>query len=340
MSLLNEMLQDLAKQKSVIEHKTVYTAVAAPKKAKSIPNLILVGLMVLAVGLFFHLISKQSKELFTRDKAAVDTTVLNNTGVNHSTLLPIPLSIPIKDEPSYIESIDSPASSFIVLDTAEQANQWTDKQRTNLSELNDDSVRIKKVYAPQTIDEWRNAQLNKALKAIDEGLDQQAIATLQQVVDKIPTASDARQNLAVLYLYNNEYNNAARTVDEGLKYAPADAALITVKARLALDQGDANTAVDVLSRHKPSINVHPDYYGTLAAALQSLGRIVEAGSIYKALIQIEPTNGQYWLGYAIALEHNQKANEAIQAYNQASQKSDSDPSVREYAEDRLKILQG
>lgn len=246
---------------------------------------------------------------------------------------------------SYIEPVDSPFSTFTVLDLDEGTNDWADNQDLNewnevLEGASTSAVKINKVYTPQTLDEWRNAELNKALKAVDEGFDAEAIVILQKVLEKIPTASDVRENLAVLYLYNNDYVNADKMVNEGLKYAPANAALITIKARLSLDQGKADLAVKLLSHYKPSMNVYPDYYGTFAAALQSQGRIVEAGSIYKALLQVEPNNGQYWLGYAIALEHNNKANEARQAYLQASQKADSDPSIREYAEDRLKTLQG
>lgn len=85
---------------------------------------------------------------------------------------------------------------------------------------------------------------------------------------------------------------------------------------------------------------YPDFYGTLAAALQSVGRVLEAGSLYRSLIQVDPNDGRYWLGYAIALEHNNKANQAIAAYIRASQNPDSEPTVRDYAENRLKILQG
>jgi MSHA biogenesis protein MshN len=347
MSLLNEMLHDLAKQKSAPRNATLYTTLSTPKRSKSHPTLVLVCLMVLTVSLFFYLVNKQKRDKNKTQIIGITTTVRESTP-SGSIIASIPQERSLKEEQpltkvSYIEPIDSPSSTFIVLDTEESANHLADDQE--LIDLNavleaESTPAINKVYAPQTLDEWRNTELNKALKAIDEGFDDDAIALLQKILDKIPTASDVRENLAVLYLYNNDYVNAAKMVNEGLKYAPTDAALITIKARVALDKGSAEQAVNILSHYKPSMTSYPDYYGTLAAALQSQGRIVEAGSIYKALLQVEPSNGQYWLGYAMALEHNHKGNEAIQAYMQASQKSDSDPSIREYAEDRLKTLQG
>lgn len=345
MSLLNEMLHDLAKQKTRPHHATVFSTLPPRKKSLSMPNIALASIMVISVCLFFYLSHKQKKispaPAIEMSKAPIDTTK------SISIVAPLTLSASPQEEApitdlSYIEPIDSPTSTFTVLEGQESDNDWAlNSQANEWADISDKpTVKIKKIYAPQTLDEWRNAQLNKALKAIDEGLDDKAIALLQQILDKIPTASDARENLAVLYLYNDDYVNAAKMVSEGLKYAPANAALITIKARLSLDKGKAEQAVKILSEHKPSMSSYPDYYATLAAALQSQGRLSESGGIYKALLQVEPNNAQYWLGYAIALEHHNKMNEAMQAYNQASQKSDNDPSVREYAEDRLKTLQG
>jgi MSHA biogenesis protein MshN len=360
MSLLNEMLHDLAKQKPTTQKATLFTTLSPPKRAKSISSILLVCLIVLTISLFFYLINQHKKvkkpsigksTIIVKQgsqNVSKETSSVSEATPRISIVAPFVLEETAKQEQpttkvSYIEPIDSPSSSFMVLDTPEDTNDWGNNQELNdLNEAlaEESTVKINKVYTPQTLDEWRNTELNKALKSIDDGFDVEAIAILQKIVEKIPTASDARENLAVLYLYNNDYASAAKIVNEGLKYAPANAALITIKARLSLDQGNADQAVKILSRYKPSIAAYPDYYGTFAAALQSQGRIAEAGSIYKALLQVEPNNGQYWLGYAIALEHNQKANEAIQAYTQASQKTDSDPSVREYAEDRLKTLQG
>lgn len=64
MSLLNEMLHDLAKQKAVSQKAplfTTFTTVARPKQAKSIPTIVLVGLMVFAISLFYFF-NKQIKK--------------------------------------------------------------------------------------------------------------------------------------------------------------------------------------------------------------------------------------------------------------------------------------
>ena len=220
----------------------------------------------------------------------------------------------------------------------EPFNDWADTQNEIQNEPLTSSVN--KVYTPLTLEEWHDAQLNKAIKAIEDGFDERAVEILEAILIKMPNAVDVRENLASLYLSFGDYARTTRIVSEGLKYSPADAALITIKARLLLDQGKAEEAIKLLSGFRPALSSYPDFYGTLAAALQSEGRVMEAGSLYKALIQVDPDNGQYWLGYGISLEHNHKLNQAIEAYTKAIQNPDSDPSVRNYAENHLKTLQG
>lgn len=247
---------------------------------------------------------------------------------------------------SYIEPASSPASFRVALQfpTAEEelANEQLPKESLDtLDEIQSEALAyVNKVYTPLTLKEWHAGQLNKALKAIDEGFDEKAVEILEAILIKIPNAVDARENLAAIYLSSGDYARTAKIVNEGLKLSANDITLITIKARLLLDQGKAGQAIKLLSGYRPALDAYPDFYGTLAAALHSEGRVMEAGSIYRALIQVDPDNGQYWLGYGISLEHHHQSNQAIQAYNKAIQNPDSDPSVRRHAELRLKTLLG
>ena len=109
---------------------------------------------------------------------------------------------------------------------------------------------------------------------------------------------------------------------------------------LLLEQGKSVESLELVTRYQPVMSTYPDFYGVMAAAFQAEGRIREAGTLYKSLIQVDPNNGQYWLGYAISLEHNHESTQAIAAYTRASQSPDSESVVRAYAENRLKTLQG
>lgn len=339
MSLLNEMLQDLAKREPVKQVPQLLHPATAPSKNARI---IIVFLCIFALSLFVCTIVMLNKPV-------VENTVeREKPAISEPIIVPVTAKIPsINMEvqqvviTSYIEPLSSPSSYRVALEQPVETKlplEWEQVQAELQSEALTASVN--KVYTPLTLEEWHDAQLNKALTAIDNGLDERAVEILETVLVKMPAASDIRENLASLYLSSGDYANTTRIVDEGLKYARSDAALLTIKARLLLDQGRAGQAIKLLLGYRPELRAFPDFYGTLAAALQSEGRIREAGSLYKTLIQVDPDNGQYWLGYGIALEHDHKPNQAIEAYGKAIANPDSDPSVRNYAETRLKTLQG
>ncbi|KTD05586.1 tetratricopeptide repeat protein [Fluoribacter gormanii] len=339
MSLLNEMLHDLAKQKHTKQATHLYMPV--PFRNKGGGKKVLLGLALVAFTLFLFLLHKHSAKMNFQATQSVSEAEINSFDATIK-LEPIAqAAVTTVLEPvnlvSYIEPLASVASQRVViqLPTATDAlSNWVDNQGEPSAAV------INKVYTPQTIEEWHDAQLNKALEAIDKGFDQEAITLLREILIRVPNASDVRENLASLYLTYGDFAQAAEIVNEGLRYTPTDTALITIKARLFLDQGKAMEAINLLSKYRPSMMSYPDFYGTLAAALQSEGRILESGSIYRSLIQIDPNDGRYWLGYAIALEHNNKVNQAIEAYLRASQNPESEPTVRDYAENRLKVLQG
>jgi MSHA biogenesis protein MshN len=224
---------------------------------------------------------------------------------------------------------------------ANSSNQWVNFN-AETADLADSisTALVNKVYAPLSVEEWHDTQMNKVLAAIDEGADARATELLKTILIKTPQSVDARESLASIHLNNGNLSEASAIIEQGLSYMPANPSLLTIKARIFLEQGRSQEAIALLSRHHPSLARFPDYYGTLAAALQSEGRIVDAGSLYKALLQVEPDNSQYWLGYGMALEYNNKKNQAIEAYNRVTQGFEGDPAVRDYAENRLKTLQG
>lgn len=343
MSLLNEMLHDLAKQKHANQAIPLFMPTLPQNGGRSKKIILLFCFFVIAVVFYFFLFNKHTEMNIKKVESTYKTKeILLNTEINSENMIQqTPAAAVILPEQvnliSYIEPLTSSTSQRVAIQlpgAKDRLNDWVDNQGEP------SSTGVNKVYAPQTIEEWHDAQLNKALQAIDKGFDEEAIALLQEILVKVPNASDVRENLASLYLTYGNFAQAAEVVNEGLRYAPADAALITIKARILLDEGKASDAISLLSKYRPSMMSYPDFYGTLAAALQSVGRVLEAGSLYQSLIQVDPNDGRYWLGYAIALEHNNKANQAIAAYIRATQNPDSDPTVRDYAENRLKVLQG
>jgi len=213
-------------------------------------------------------------------------------------------------------------------------------QNPDFSSEPDGKNGINKVFTSMTAEELHEYQLNQALEAIEAGNDPEAIRLLELVLAKFPQSVEARESLAAIYLARADLPNAMRVLDDGLQLTPNSVALSTMKARLLFEQDQTKEALALLQHFNPNIQTDPDFYGLMAAVLQSLGRVNDAGSLYKSLVEIEPSNGQYWLGYGIALEQKRATQQAIAAYKRASESYNVESPVRVYAENRLKILQG
>jgi MSHA biogenesis protein MshN len=352
MSLLNDMLHDLAKQtpSKLVAPQLMPAKTKKRFSTERVIKGIAVALFLTSISLFLYFETKEKPSAPTQP-ITQDIIIKEIAPDTSSQVIAVikPQGRQVAEKlDSYIEPIESWASEHSIAELEnkliEPVQGWVDTQGEPSAEsINTQSTNTEgfnKVYSQQTTEEWSNEQIKKALESIDQGFDEKAITILESVISKTPESKVARENLASLYMIYGKTNEADLVIDEGLRLAPADPALLTAKARVLIEKGQSIQAVELLSRYQPSINQFPDYYGTLAAALQSEGHILETGSIYQALIQIDSNNGQYWLGYALFLEHTKKANQAIEAYTRASQSQDSNANVRELAESRLKILQG
>ena len=355
MSLLNEMLKDLSEYKgngkATLSFIARQDSVFIDKISKYAPWLLGIFIVSLLVVLISHGIGLSKRKL-----ATTDTTVLNSSTIAvkvfdavrldtfaKTTTLPAkvttshPVQNAISSSDEVLQSRLVPIPVIHAIDNIEPVDEVINP------DLNDESAKstsINKVFSKLSGKEYHDDMLNKALFAVEAGNDTDAIRLLEHLLTKFPKSVEARESLAALYLARSQLSEAMYTLDDGLRLVPGSLTLTTMKARLLLEQDQGREAMKLLSRFNPDIHEEPDFYGLMAATLQALGRSGEAGSIYKALVQIEPSNGQYWLGYGIALEHKKATQQAVAAYKRAIQSYDVEPSVRSYAENRLKTLQG
>ena len=191
-----------------------------------------------------------------------------------------------------------------------------------------------------TLNTSNDEQLNEALEAMQRGEDPHAIDLLNAFLIEHPSSIEAREHLATIYISHQQLFEANQVLDEGLMSVPYNLALTILKARILVEQGHESQALTLLEPFHPDIHQFPEYYALLASIFETLGRTSEAGSLYQSLIRISPSNGQYWLGLGMALEHKKATQQAIEAYTRASQSENVPPLVRAMAESRLNILQG
>lgn len=111
---------------------------------------------------------------------------------------------------------------------------------------------------------------------------------------------------------------------------PSDA---TRQARDALARGEPAAALHALEGASDAESV-----ALRAAALQRLGRHVDAAALYRSLTLTDPNEAGHWVGLAISLEGQQRRDEAGAAYRRALESPGLAPTLQKYARQRLAAL--
>ncbi|KTD19886.1 tetratricopeptide repeat protein [Legionella londiniensis] len=354
MSLLNEMLKDLNETKARAKATPLYLPLHKESFLQKLPSVIpwlfatfIISLLVLLMTHGLQI--KKDKEIEGEPAAPLPSEALVQVKQQKQPATAKPAANKIQNEslgnlparndpseplffvlPSFIPGI----SQFPDEDFAAEPTLAPNAHKPILT------AAVKKTASSLSAREWHDLHLNEALQAIEEGEESHAIQLLTMILARFPASVEARESLAAIYLSRADLTKAMTILDKGLEYEPDSIILSKMKARIFFEQDKTSKALKLLARFKPDIRQDPDFYGLMAAILQSLGKNNEAGDLYKRLVEIEPSCGQYWLGYGMALEQRQAFQQAAIAYQHASQSYDVEPMVRIYAENRLKLLQG
>jgi MSHA biogenesis protein MshN len=324
MSLLNDMLRDLNSKTSPLPTFLLNPTSKKYWIRKMVPHLIFTLILIIMISIFVYELCIQSKSRLVLTSSVPPALMSQSTPLaTHD----FSMSIGPSDR---LRMDKQGASDEDPFDNRGEAEITTPTRRS----------KGLKIMSSKRSEDWYHEHLNEALEAIQNGNDQRATDLLTFILTQFPASIEARENLAALYLSHNELMDAYEILDEGLRLEPYNINFITMKARLLVEQEQPKEALTLLGKVNPDVNSAPEYYALQAAIFESLGRTNEAGSIYQSLVKVEPSNGKYWLGLGVALEHKHSTQQAIEAYKLASQSENAQPSVRAYAESRLNTLQG
>ena len=327
MSLLNDMLNDL-NSRPTPRPAILQTSSLSRHGLKQLSNAFC-WFVIISMFLFFIYVLIYGKQFTPSPTTSLDPEPASSVVHNPVNTLPSTSDVLI--------SVIAPAPIF----EEEEISDYVDESSVDTVLLeSDNELTMDEEKIKLTPEEWHDEQLNAALEALEAGAEQHATDLLTLILTRFPASIEARENLAGIYLAQGALDEAFTVLNEGLGYEPHNLSLTTMKARVLVEQGKHREALTLLLQFNPDINKSPEYYALLAALFESLGRTNEAGSVYQTLIKLDPTNGQYWLGLGIALEHKHSLQQAMEAYKRASQSENIQPAVRSYAENRLNSLQG
>lgn len=91
-------------------------------------------------------------------------------------------------------------------------------------------------------------------------------------------------------------------------------------ARLQVEMGQWDAAWRVLERSAPHAAKDAEYQGFAGTVLRQLRRAPEAAEAYRRAISLQPDDGRWWVGLALALEDAGRKKEAKQAFAAARER--------------------
>jgi len=185
----------------------------------------------------------------------------------------------------------------------------------------------------QAEDAWRQAG-----RLLEQGREHDARQRLEQALLFDPAHVAARQRLVALVLAASDLPRAEVLLREGLALHPNDPWYPRSLAQLRMQQGDFVHAAEIL---KAALAKRPDaanwalYAGTLAR-LEQPG---EAARAYREALRLDATQGNWWIGMAVALEQTSDPAAAGEAYRRALQTRLSNE-LRDFAQQKAREASG
>lgn len=199
---------------------------------------------------------------------------------------------------------------------------------------------MQKVVVPLTVDQLAEKTRTDAITLVEQGKMQEAIDVLSQSLITLPSYRPTRETLAILLMDQNYPSTAETLLNAGLADSPKYVPFVVLKARILLARGEYDAAMSLLETVSPNIKDAPDYFALLAGLQEQKGHFGVAEQIYRQLVLMQPDNGVWWMGYAVALENGGQQNRAAEAYKQAILSGNLTSTLQIYANDRLSNLGG
>lgn len=180
--------------------------------------------------------------------------------------------------------------------------------------------------------------VTKARKLLQKSKVSAAQTLLQHQLEVASASPESRALLAGIHLAAGKRAQAEALVDAGLVFAPLDAGLKKVKARVLLARGDSAAAVNLMESAPPAIQKDGEYHEIRAAALQQQGRAEDAVNVYYQLLKYDSRQARLWVGLGYSLELATRVDESRKAYESSLQVPSLDDSLKRFVTQRLEQL--
>ena len=159
--------------------------------------------------------------------------------------------------------------------------------------------------------------------------------TLSGFLQQQPLALHSGTMLASILLSQQRFADVEQLLTPLRQQYPDNIRLLAIDARLLLLTDKAGQAVDLLMSARPSVRNNTDYYELLALAARQNKQYLLSEQAYRGLLDSDISQGDWWVGMAIAMDAQGKILQAQTAYRRALKTEYTSVALANYARQRL-----
>jgi MSHA biogenesis protein MshN len=179
-------------------------------------------------------------------------------------------------------------------------------------------------------------EYTRGASALQQGRLAEARSGFEAALQTDPAYHAARQALAGVLLDAGQPAEAMLILQEGLQLAPTQFGFAMMAARLHVDRGEIDAAVQTLARSADYAGNSADYAGFYAGLLQRQKKHAEAVGMFDRALRLRPNSGVWLLGMGISLEALGRGAEAQESFRRARATGNLTPELQTFADQRLR----
>lgn len=366
MSVVNKMLQDLeARENEAANVSADYQPSA--KRSVSLPVILFAVVALIAAGIFWFkdtLLGNQNnspvviKKVETIPANSPAPVAQTNSLQENETAETNPLPNEDSSSEQKPEEEQQPFVSDVPeteVEIIEEENLTAEQVDIARNEVNEEPEKLSQISEPATVEQANEVafevtssqpeQTSGSLRdmvqyALKNGDNEQAIQLLYQIVEQSPENIGARKKLSAMLFAQGQVTEAKVLLREGVGLSPQNLQLRLMLARLLYQENNFSEAFETLESSQASAFLYPDFVSFRASLAEKIKRYDVARSDYRQLLESEPEESRWWLGYAVSLERLEENSGALQAYQRVANLGQLPQDVMQFVQQRIRFLAG
>jgi predicted Zn-dependent protease len=157
----------------------------------------------------------------------------------------------------------------------------------------------------------------QAINLVNHGRVGEATARLRKEIVSFSADPKLVVTLVKLLIKQSKFEDAVMITTSSLANYPHHPELLKLRAQVEFMQNKIEQALSTLTSSTPSMLRYPDYYALMASIYLKTGEPMLAATIYRKLVEIQPSKAIWWVGMGVSMQALEQNNVASEAYKRA-----------------------